>query len=151
CFPQPGKRSDVPLHHLTPRKVHDHFLFLCRAKGLHEATPREWPYVRSEASELLGERRLIETTTVGGEAIRRWWKKQCYLRPSLAALRVMPSDKAALFTRDHERLRENRPHRPRNFSLFERWELDENKLDAQWTMLLPMTNGRFQEIRTTRL
>jgi hypothetical protein len=150
CFPD-GKKSEVPLRHLTAGKVHDHFTMLCRAQGLHEASPKQWPYVRQEVDQETGVRRTVDTTTVGKEAVRRWWKKQCFLRPAEAAYRVMPSDKAALFKRDHARLNENQAVRPRGYDLFERWELDENKLNAQWTMLLPMLNGKFQEVITRRL
>lgn len=150
CFPG-SKKPEVPMKHLTPRKVHDQFLMLCRARGLHEASPKQWPYVRQEVDKESGVRRTVDTTTVGNEAIRRWWKKQCFLRPADAAHRVMPPGMAALFKRDHARLNENQAVRPRGYDLFERWELDENRLDAQWAMLLPMLNGKFREVKTSRL
>lgn len=145
------KKTDIPVNHLTPRKVHDHFLKLCRDRGLHEASPREWPYVRSNLDKETRKPGMVDSTTVGAEAIRRWWKKKCYLRPAEAARRVMPPDIAALFARDHERLKEYRPLRPRTLALFERWELDESMLNAHWTVMLPMMNNKFQEVHTSRL
>ena len=152
CFPASAdKKPEAPVHHLTPRVVHKEFLRLLRKKGLHEATPRAWPYVRTSIDKDTQEAKLVESTTVGSEAIRRWWKKKCFMRPSEAAFRVLAPDKAALFKRDHKKLDERNAIRPRNFNLFERWEFDEHKFDAQWTMLLPMLNGQFQEVHTTRL
>lgn len=152
CFPKKSEKSDVPLSHLTPRKVHDYFLAQCRGQALEKASPLQWPFVRELVEKTTGERRTVETTTVGGEAIRRWWKKKCFENPSAAAVRVMSAGQAALFKRDHQRNRDDKAARPvRNFALFERWELDENKLDAQWTVLLPMLNGQYQEVHTARL
>lgn len=152
CFPASAdKKPNAPVHHLTPRNVHDEFLRLLRAKGLHDVKPRAWPYVRVSRDKETQAAKLVESTTVGYEAIRRWWKKKCFLRPSEAAFRVLSPDKAALFKRDHKKLDEHNARRPRNFNLFERWEFDEHKLDAQWTMLLPMLNGQFQEVHTGRL
>lgn len=145
CLPKPATRGEqgnvgqpplVP--YLRAKIVWDQFTSLCRSKGLDKVDA--WPYM------LKGD----ETSTVGREAIRRWWKKKRFLNPSRAAITVMTKDAAALVTRDFRRL-DPKPAHLHIAHLFERAELDEHKVDAMFTALLPMTNGRFKPLATNRL
>lgn len=131
-----GNPVPVPAH-LRPNTVYKFFTFLCRQKKL---SSESWPYMVDGA----------KTSHVGREAVRRWWKAKCFLEPTKAVWVLMSADAAALTNRDYGR---NEPQAPyvNTFRLFERSQLDEHKVDAMFTLKLPMLDGLTTSLVTRRL
>jgi hypothetical protein len=122
---------------LTPLPVYRFFAMLCRQKKLSQ---EGWPY------KVDG----VELSHVGREAVRRWWKGKCYRNPSMAAGVLLSPEAAALTIRDFGRLEPKAPY-VNTFRLFERTQLDENKVDAMFTLEVPLLDGMTTSLVTRRL
>lgn len=131
-----GVRFVAPAH-LRPATVYRFFALLCRQRNVSR---EGWPF-KLDGKEL---------THAGREAIRRWWKEKCFKNPSKAARVLLTPEAAALTTRDYARTEPTAPYLG-TFRLFERAQLDEHKVDAMFTLEVPMLDGRTSHLVTRRL
>lgn len=111
---------------ITPKKLHEYFLSLCRNTGLDKRY--EYPFsVRNK----------------GYEAVRRWYRKRRYEHPILSAVNELGNVGAQDTAAAYYAVKQTRP-RPALLA-YERVEADEHKLDGMFSLHFP---GEFGELRT---
>lgn len=124
--------STAPASLLTPGRVYEAFIGLCRKAGL--AGSNQWPF---------------NTKRGGYESIRRWYHKERWTSPIRAASNAHGEATGDLAHHDFKTLGSSRMGGP--LLAYERCELDEHHIDAMWEVAFPLENGQFATIRTSRV
>jgi len=109
-----------PVTSLSPEKVWDTFLGLCKAEGMH-LSPKRWPFTHGKR---------------GYEAIRAWYHGKKYERPSVAAFNELDESTAKAVRSAYNAV--GVPKVAAQLSMaYARVEGDEHKFDAEFTIFVP--------------